>query len=219
MPGSRFVAGLEPTPVVRSGQPRTHTRNCGIQSAHQSLITDVLQVPLPPVRDYLLKPPVEAVVLVRPGARDVAGFSLIWREGFAHMTDTICDTKLSFGRVEIRTGVGRRRRWTALEKGRIVAEALNAGVPVAEIARRHDMSSQHLFSWIRAAKEGRLALPADEVAVFVPIVTAATEVTKAPKAAPSTPIEIGIKDFVVRVVPGIDMGLLFDVLRAVKAAA
>ena len=58
------------------------------------------------------------------------------------MTDTICDTKLSFGRVEIRTGVGRRRRWTALEKGRIVAEALNAGVPVAEIARRHDMSSQ-----------------------------------------------------------------------------
>ena len=41
-------------------------------------------------------------------ARDVAGFSLIWREGFAHMTDTICDTKLSFGRVEIRTGVGVR---------------------------------------------------------------------------------------------------------------
>ena len=69
------------------------------------------------------------------------------------MTDTICDTKLSFGRVEIRTGVGRRRRWTALEKGRIVAEALNAGVPVAEIARRHDMSSQHLFS-LDSRREG-----------------------------------------------------------------
>jgi transposase len=55
-----------------------------------------------------------------------------------------------------------RRRWTAQEKGRIVAETLNAGVAVAEIARRHDMSSQHLFNWIRAAKEGRLALPADE---------------------------------------------------------
>ena len=135
------------------------------------------------------------------------------------MTDTICDTKLSFGRVDIRTGVGRRRRWTALEKGRIVAEALNAGVPVAEIARRHDMSSQHLFNWIRAAKEGRLALPADEGAVFVPIVAAATEMRKAPNAAASTPIEIGIKDFVVRAVPGIDMRLLIDVLRAVKAAA
>jgi transposase-like protein len=92
------------------------------------------------------------------------------------MTDTIFDTKVAFGRMEIRTGVGRRRRWAAQEKGRIVAEALNSGIPVAEIARRHDMSSQHLFNWIRAAKEGRLALPADEGAVFVPIVTAATEV-------------------------------------------
>ncbi len=135
------------------------------------------------------------------------------------MTDTIRDTKLLFGRVEIRTGVGRRRRWTALEKGRIVAKALNAGVPIAEIARRHDMSSQHLFNWIRAAREGRLALPADEGAVFVPIVAAATEMRKAPNAAASTPIEIGIKDFVVRAVPGIDMRLLIDVLRAVKAAA
>ena len=134
------------------------------------------------------------------------------------MTDTICDTKVAFGRVEIRTGVGRRRRWTTQEKGRIVAEALNSGVPVAEIARRHDMSSQHLFNWIRAAKEGRLALPADEGAVFVPIVTAATEIREAPNVAASMPIEIGIRNFVVRAVPGIDMRLLIDVLRAVKAA-
>jgi transposase len=134
------------------------------------------------------------------------------------MTDTICDTKAVFGRVEIRTGVGRRRRWTAQEKGRIVAEALNSGVPVAEIARRHDMSSQHLFNWIRAAKEGRLALPADEGAVFVPIVMAATEVREAPNVSASMPIEIGIRNFVVRAAPGIDMRLLIDVLRAVKAA-
>ena len=53
----------------------------------------------------------------------------------------------------------------------------------------------------------------------MPIVTAATEVTKAPKAAPSTPIEIGIKDLSCLSVPGIDMRLLFEVLRAVKAAA
>jgi transposase len=120
--------------------------------------------------------------------------------------------------MEIRTGVGRRRRWTAQEKGRIVAEALNSGIPVAEIARRHDMSSQHLFNWIRAAKEGHLALPADEGAVFVPIVTAATEIREAPNVAASMPIEIGIRNFVVRAVPGIDMRLLIDVLRAVKAA-
>jgi transposase len=133
------------------------------------------------------------------------------------MTDAICDTKLVRGRVEIRTGVGRRRRWTAQEKGRLVAEALTSGVPVAEIARRHDMSSQHLFNWIRAAKDGRLVLPADEGAAFVPIVTTATEMGKSSSVAASTPIEIGIKDFVVRVGSGVDMGLLVDVLHAVKA--
>jgi hypothetical protein len=30
-----------PTPALRQGTPQTHTRNCGNQSAHQSLITDV----------------------------------------------------------------------------------------------------------------------------------------------------------------------------------
>ena len=134
------------------------------------------------------------------------------------MTDTIYDTKLACGRMEIRTGVGRRRRWTAQEKGRIVAETLNAGVSVAEIARRHDMSLQHLFNWVRAAKEGRLVLPAEEGAAFVPVVATSTEMRKAPNAAASMSIEIGIRDFVVRAVPGIDMRLLIDVLRAVKAA-
>ncbi len=105
------------------------------------------------------------------------------------MTDTIRDTRLACGRMDIRTGVGRRRRWTAQEKGRIVAEALNAGVPVAEIARRHDMSSQHLFNWIGAAKKGRLALPADEGAVFVPIVAATMGMGKAPNAAATAAIE------------------------------
>jgi transposase len=135
------------------------------------------------------------------------------------MIDTICDTTLARGRVEIRSGIGRRRRWTAQEKGRIVAETLHVGVAVAEIARRHDLSSQHLFNWIRAAKEGRLALPADEGAVFVPIVAAAPEMRKTPNAAASIAIAIEIKDFVVRAVPGVEMCLLVDVLRAVKAAA
>ena len=105
------------------------------------------------------------------------------------MTDIICDTRLAHGRMEIRTGVGRRRRWTGEEKGRIVAEALNGEVAVAEIARRHDMSSQHLFNWIRAARDGRLRLPAEVVSgsedrLFVPIM-ASTPVTSTAKAAAS----------------------------------
>jgi transposase-like protein len=84
------------------------------------------------------------------------------------MPDTICDTKLAFGRVEIRTGVGHRRRWTAQEKGRIVAEALNAGVPVAEIGRRHDVSSQHQgHAGLRDRDPGQLAQEARFDGIFV----------------------------------------------------
>ena len=39
------------TPGVRQGQPRTHSRSCGNQPAHQSLITDVQGAPPPPLRD------------------------------------------------------------------------------------------------------------------------------------------------------------------------
>jgi hypothetical protein len=38
-------------PAVREGQPRDAPRKCGSQSAHQSLITDVLQVPFPLMRE------------------------------------------------------------------------------------------------------------------------------------------------------------------------
>jgi hypothetical protein len=52
MPVERFVAGFVPTPAVRKGRPQTHNRYCGIQPAHQSLFTDVLQVLPPPLREH-----------------------------------------------------------------------------------------------------------------------------------------------------------------------
>ena len=74
------------------------------------------------------------------------------------MVDTNDDTKRVRGRVQIRTGVIRRRRWTAEEKGRIVAEAILPDAVIADVARRHDLAPQHLSNWIRAAKDGRFAL-------------------------------------------------------------
>jgi hypothetical protein len=59
------VAG-KPTPAVRQGRPQTDTRKCGSQPAHQSLITDVLQVPPLLLRDHLPVPLLEAVAFVRP---------------------------------------------------------------------------------------------------------------------------------------------------------
>ena len=48
------------------------------------------------------------------------------------------------------TIVGRRRRsWTGNEKRQIVEESLEPGASIAEVARRHDLNANQLFTWRR----------------------------------------------------------------------
>src|ERR1700752_474780 len=87
------------------------------------------------------------------------------------MVDDIVDASKPRGRVDIQVGAGRRRRWSEVVKGRIVAESYAPGAVVSEVARRHGTSPQHLFVWRKAARAGVLSLPADEAPLFVPVVT------------------------------------------------
>jgi transposase len=134
------------------------------------------------------------------------------------MVDHIVDASERRGLVDIRTGVGRRRRWSAEAKGRIVAESYAPGAVASEVARRHEITSQHLFAWRKAARQGRLMLPAEAVAMFVPVVTSTPTADPAALPAGSSSITIEISGVVVRAEPGVDLGWLRDVLRAVKAA-
>ena len=135
----------------------------------------------------------------------------------SYMVDINDDTKRVRGRVEIRSGVVRRRRWTVEEKGRIVAEAIAPEAVIAEVARRHDLAPQHLSNWIRAAKDGRFALPADDEMAFVPVV-AASEPVAEKVTSRGAPIEIAVGSFVVRVPNGADARTLDAVMRAVRRA-
>jgi transposase len=114
------------------------------------------------------------------------------------------------GRTEVRSGVIRRRRWSAAEKGRIVAEAVAPGGVIAEVARRHDLTPQHLSNWIRAAKQGRIALPAAEGVGFVPVI--AEQGGTHPVGGRSA-IEIVAGSVVVRVHNGADARMVEAVLR------
>lgn len=135
------------------------------------------------------------------------------------MVDISDDPNRVRGRVEVRSGVIRRRRWTDEEKGRIVAEAVKPGAVIAQAARRHDMTPQHLSNWIRAAKGGCFAIPADEEVRFVPLV-ASSPVGVAPSATSGERlIEIAVGSVVVRVANGADAATLEAVMRAVKRAA
>ncbi len=120
------------------------------------------------------------------------------------------------GRAEVRSGIVRRRRWSAREKGRIVAEAVAPGAVIAAVARRHELTPQHLSNWIGAAKRGQIALPAESVPGFVPVIAEQSET--APWGAVA-PIEIAIGSIVVRVAKGADERTLEGVVRAVRRAS
>ena len=119
-------------------------------------------------------------------------------------------------RLEVITGALGRRRWSAEAKARIVAESLAPGVVISEVARRHDLRPQQLFAWRHQARQGRLALPAAELA-FVPVVGATDAPPVATAAAPVGMIEVVLGGAIVRVPPEVDGRLLAKVLRAVKS--
>lgn len=58
------------------------------------------------------------------------------------------------GFVELLTAPSAERRWSDEAKGRIVAETLVVGVTVNEVARRHGVKANHLFSWRTLVRKG-----------------------------------------------------------------
>src|SRR3982751_6703829 len=72
-------------------------------------------------------------------------------------------------RLEVFTGVGRRRTWPADEKAAIVAESYAPGRTVCGVARRYGLTPAQLFTWRRLARRSRLPVKEPPV-LFVPAV-------------------------------------------------
>jgi transposase len=139
------------------------------------------------------------------------------------MFDVKDDAKGGFRRIEVLTGPARRRRWSAEDKARIIAETLVPGARVSEVARRWQICSQQVFGWRRAARRDMRTAPATTAAPvssgFVPIITEANPVTPVPRMAAPV-IEVRLAGAVVRITSGMDdAAQLTAVLRAVRASA
>ncbi|WP_379923612.1 transposase [Erythrobacter sp. R86502] len=65
------------------------------------------------------------------------------------------------GQVTVFSGPQRRRRWSEEEWLRILSEAFAPGACVAEVCRRHDISSALIYTWRRKLLEGGAAQEAE----------------------------------------------------------
>jgi transposase len=129
-------------------------------------------------------------------------------------------------RVEVITGGVGRRHWTDDEKARVLEATLEPGAVVSEVARRHGLSPQQLFTWRRAARR-KLAHEKDTTSPsFVPAVvdpalattSSPDDVSNAAPAARPPVIELDIGGDSVWIWREADAAMVTAVIGALKAA-
>jgi len=146
--------------------------------------------------------------------------------------DLTLDPERQPRRFEVINGAGGRRRWSMDDKARIVAETLEPGAVVSEVARRHGLRPQQVFAWRRAARTSAASVQ-QECAAFVPAVVtspapalAATAAAKRPRrqrrraaAREAGVIELEIDGIAMRVGGGADARTIAAVIGALKATS
>ena len=132
-------------------------------------------------------------------------------------------------RLEVITGTGRRRRFSEDFKCRMVEETLVSGAVVSEVARRHGLTPQQLFTWRRQARRPAVMNTKAEATQFVPAVVETGVPEDAGRGRQrkrarqveriSGVIEVEIAGMTIRIGRGAQAKTVAAVLRALKAGA
>ena len=127
-------------------------------------------------------------------------------------------------RIEVITGVERRREWSDEEKRAIIAESSRDGVVISDVARRHGLRPQQLFNWRNEFRKRKTGLLCGGTPAFAPVMIADGRPSAAPAETPARVadaplIEIVLDGATVRTRGAVDAKALAAVLRAVKAVA
>ena len=134
----------------------------------------------------------------------------------------------TYQRIEVITGRQRRRRWTAEEKARIVAESLEVDATISDVARRHGVARGLLTIWRRqfssAGQQPGQSFAAVKIDAVAAVSNDAPQYSAAPDAlATALPvvrsrgrIEIDIAGARIRVESGVDHATLAMVLATVR---
>lgn len=110
-------------------------------------------------------------------------------------------------RIEVFTGAGRRRRWSAEAKAQIVAESY--ATSVGEAADRHGLSKTQVFTWRRAAQQTVAATGFARVEV---------DGLQGPQTREAGVIEVTLGSASIRIPPGSDPRLASAVLLALRVS-
>ena len=121
-----------------------------------------------------------------------------------------------FRRIEVITGVGRRRRWTDEEKAWIVAESLDPATTVSAVARRYGLHASQLFVWRQQLQRTASSAVAVSGPAFVPVLMA--EDSTGP-TEPVGQIEVAFGPAVVRIGADVDAAALRRVLEVLRDLA
>src|SRR3954454_8907814 len=121
-----------------------------------------------------------------------------------------------FRRMEVITGVGRRRRWSDKDKARIVAESLDPATTSSAVARRYGLHASQLFVWRQQLQRSASAAQTLGGPGFVPVLLAEGS---APPAEAVGRMEIALGPAVVRVGADVDAAALRRVLEVVRGLA
>ncbi|MCV0427923.1 MAG: transposase [Roseibium sp.] len=81
---------------------------------------------------------------------------------------------------EIIVGTMRRRYWPDAEKLSILEEIGVCGATVSDVARRHDLSRQHLYQWRAQLRRKGLLPPVSEEPVFLALPDPSDETPEGP---------------------------------------
>lgn len=140
------------------------------------------------------------------------------------MLDHTLKSDVATDRLEVITETGRRRWFSKDDKARIVEETLAPGAIVSDVARRHGLTPQQVFTWRRQARQ----LPATKAdqPQFVPAVVmdapaAAVGAERKAKRCKARPdpggIEIEVDGVTIRAGGGVDAMMIAAIVRALKA--
>jgi transposase len=117
---------------------------------------------------------------------------------------------------EILIGVERRRRWSDGQKLSIIREVGLESATVADVARRHDLSRQHIYQW--RAHLRRKGLWSDADVAFLPVETnGQCSPTSSPVGVGAVEILLG-NDRRLRCVEGLAEADLMHLIRVVERA-